>query len=200
MKTKPNPRGRGARIRNDQMVAERVVSAMMARDQFSQWLGIAIVDVRPRTATVKMTVRPEMVNGFGVAHGAIAFAIADSAFAFACNTHGKVTLSIENAITYPLAVRPGDVLTAVAESESETNRLGYYRVVVRNQKDEVVAIFHGTAYKTRDDHAAATRQPAEAKPAAEPAKSASKSTESAKSTVRAMTGTPLAPDTLKGTK
>lgn len=173
MKPKPNTRGRGrARIRNDQMLAERVVGAMMSRDLFSQWLGLTIVDVRPRTATVKMTVRPEMVNGFGVAHGGIAFAIADSAFAFACNTHGKVTLSIENSITYPQAVRPGDVLTAVAESESETNRLGYYRVVVRNQKDDVVAIFHGTAYKTRDDHGAMARAAGDAKPAADAAKPA----------------------------
>jgi acyl-CoA thioesterase len=139
-------------VRNELLIAERVTSGMMAKDAFSQWLGITIVDVRPRTATVRATVRPEMLNGFGVAHGAIAFAVADSAFAFACNTHGKVTLSIENSITYPMAVRAGDVLTAVAESESESNRLGYYRVVVRNQRDETVALFRGTAYKTRDEH------------------------------------------------
>jgi acyl-CoA thioesterase len=143
-----------AGILNEQVLAERVVAGMMATDLFSQWLGVTVVDVRPRTATVRMTVRPEMVNGFGVAHGAIAFAVADSAFAFACNTHGRVTMSIENAITYPMAVAPGDVLTAVAECESETNRLGYYRVEVRNQKDEVVSVFRGTAYRTRNEHGA----------------------------------------------
>jgi acyl-CoA thioesterase len=139
-------------IMSEQVLAERVVAGMMAKDLFSQWLGITVVDVRPRTATVRATVRPEMVNGFGVTHGAIAFAIADSAFAFACNTHGRVTVSIENSITYPMAIMPGDVLTAVAESESESNRLGYYRAVVRNQKDEVVALFRGTAYKTKNEH------------------------------------------------
>jgi acyl-CoA thioesterase len=128
---------------------------MMAKDAFSQWLGISVVDVRPNTATVRMTVRPEMVNGLGVAHGAIAFAVADSAFAFACNTHGRITMSIENAITYPMAVAPGDTLTAVAEMESESKKLSYYRVVVRNQRDEIVALFRGTAFKTKEEHAAA---------------------------------------------
>jgi len=141
-----------AGILNEQVLADRIAAGMMAKDLFSQWLGITVVEVRPRTATVRATVRPEMVNGFGVTHGAIAFAIADSAFAFACNTHGKVTVSIENSITYPMAILPGDVLTAVAESEGESNRLGYYRVVVKNQKDEVVALFRGTAYKTKNEH------------------------------------------------
>ena len=148
----PAKRKRRSGIMDEQVLAERVVAGMMGRDLFSRWLGITVVDVRPRTATVRATVRPEMVNGFGVAHGAIAIAVADSAFAFACNTHGKVTMSIENSITYPMAIAPGDVLTAVAESEGESNRLGYYRVVVRNQKDDVVALFRGTAYKTRDEH------------------------------------------------
>lgn len=139
----------------EQVKAEQVVAGMMAKDAFSQWLGITVVDVRPRTATVRATVRPEMVNGFGVAHGGIAFAIADSAFAFACNTHGKVTVAIDNAITYPSAINVGDVLTAVAESEHESHRLGFYRVVVKNQRDETVAVFKGTAYKTKDEHAAA---------------------------------------------
>lgn len=146
---RPTPR---SRLRNDQMAAERIVAGMMSRDLFSQWLGVTVIDVRPRTATVRATVRPEMVNGFGVAHGAIVFGVADSAFAFACNTHGKVTMSIENSITYPKAIHVGDVLTAVAESESESNRLGYYRVVVTNQKDETVGLFRGTAYKTKNEH------------------------------------------------
>ena len=149
------PRRRShARIKDAQVLAERVASGMMARDMFSQWMGMQIVDVRPRTATVRMTVRPEMVNGFGVAHGAIVFALADSAFAFACNTHGTVTVSIENSVTYPMAVAPGDELTATAESEGESARLGYYRAVVRNQKGDIVALFRGTAYKTTAEHAA----------------------------------------------
>lgn len=151
MKARTGPKGR-TRIKDAQVLAEQVVAGMMAKDRFSQLLGMQIVDVRPRMATVRMTVRPDMVNGFGVAHGAVAFALADSAFAFACNTHGKVTVSIENSITYPVAIMPGDVLTAVAGSEGESRRLGYYRAEVRNQRDEVVALFRGTAYKTKAVH------------------------------------------------
>ena len=135
-----------------QVLAERVVAGMMAKDEFSKWLGVTVVDVRPRRATVRATVRQEMVNGFGVAHGGIAYSLADSALAFASNTHGMITMSIENAITYPVAVRVGDVLTATAKSESESNRLGFYRVVVRNQRDDIVALFRGTVYKTKDEH------------------------------------------------
>jgi acyl-CoA thioesterase len=132
----------------EQQMAERIVSAMMAKDAFSQWLGIEVVDIRPRNSTVRMTVRDEMVNGFGVCHGGIAFSLADSALAFASNTHGRLTVAVENTIAYPKAISPGDVLTANAEEESATNRLGFYRVTVRRADDEVVALFRGTVYKT----------------------------------------------------
>src|SRR4029079_11928456 len=111
-------------------LAERVVSAMMAKDAFSQWLGIEVLDVRPSGATVRMEVRPEMQNGFGVCHGAIPFALADSALAFASNTHGNITLSIENSITYPKPIAVGDVLVAAADEESATKRLAFYRVAI----------------------------------------------------------------------
>jgi len=138
-------------IDDEQAVAERVVAAMMAKDAFSQWLGVEVVEVRPRAATVRMTVRDEMVNGFGVCHGGVTFSLADSALAFASNTHGRVTMSIENSITYPASVTPGDVLTAAAEEESASNRLGFFRVTVsraRGEGQEVVALFRGTVYKT----------------------------------------------------
>jgi acyl-CoA thioesterase len=99
-----------------------------------------------------MTVRHEMLNGFGVAHGAIAFAVADSAFAFACNTQGRVAVSIENSITYPAAVRAGDVLTAEAREEAASERLGYYAVRVTNGAGAVVGLFRGTSYRTRKEH------------------------------------------------
>ena len=130
-----------------QRLAERVVSAMMAKDAFSQWLGVEVIDVRPSGATVRMEVRPEMQNGFGVCHGAVPFALADSALAFASNTHGNITLSIENSITYPKAIAVGDVLTATADEESATKRLAFYRVAVK-RGTEVVALFRGTVYRT----------------------------------------------------
>jgi acyl-CoA thioesterase len=136
---------------SSQQLAERVVEAMMTADAFSRWLGIKVLAVRPREATVAMTVRGEMVNGFGVSHGAIVYALADSALAFASNTHGQITVSIENSITYPHAVRVGDDLVARAEEESASNRLGYYRVTVTRKDGTVVGLFRGTVYKTKKD-------------------------------------------------
>ena len=132
-------------------LATKVVDAMMARDAFSQWLGISVVAVRPRKAVVSMVVRPEMVNGFGVAHGGIVYSLADTALAFAANTHGRVTVAIENAISYPKPVRVGDELVAEADEESTTNRLGYYSVTVW-RSDEKVALFRGTVYRTKDEY------------------------------------------------
>ena len=94
-----------------------------------------------------------MVNGFGVTHGGIAFSLADSAFAFACNTHGRVTVSIENSITYPAPVSVGDVLTAVAKEDAASGRLSYYSAEVTNQRHEVVGLFRGTAFRTEREHA-----------------------------------------------
>ncbi|MEP6492761.1 MAG: hydroxyphenylacetyl-CoA thioesterase PaaI [bacterium] len=135
---------------DEQALAERVVAAMMAKDAFSQWLGIEVVDVQPNASTVRMTVRGDMVNGFGVCHGGVTFALADSALAFASNTDGHVTMSIENSMTYPKAVSIGDVLTATAEQESASKRLGFFRVTVRRSAGggETVALFRGTVYKT----------------------------------------------------
>jgi acyl-CoA thioesterase len=136
---------------SEQELAERVVSAMMARDAFSQWLGIRVLSAGPRRSSVRMLVRADMVNGFGVSHGGVVYSLADSALAFASNSHARVTVSIENSITYPLAVNVGDELTAIAEEESASTRLGYYRVTVRRGDDAIVALFRGTVYKTKND-------------------------------------------------
>lgn len=135
-----------------QQLAERVLARMLEGDALSGWLGLEVQAIAPGRCTCRMVVRPEMVNGFGVSHGGIVFSFADSAFAFACNTHGRVTVAVDNSITYPAAIHPGDVLTAVAEEEAASNRLGYYRVVVRNQHGAIVASFRGTAYRTSKPH------------------------------------------------
>jgi acyl-CoA thioesterase len=133
-------------------LAERVVARMLERDAFTKWLGIEVLDVAPQVCVCRMVVRPEMVNGFGVAHGGIVFSLADSAFAFACNTQGRVTVSIDNSITYPAAISPGDVLTATAGEDAASDRLSYYRVDVRNQHGATVGLFRGTAYRTSRSH------------------------------------------------
>jgi acyl-CoA thioesterase len=93
-----------------------------------------------------------MTNGFGVCHGGVTFAFADSAFAFASNTGGQVNVSIENSMTYPAAVHVGDVLLAEAEKEASSRRLGYYRVRVTRNDGAVVALFRGTVFQTDREH------------------------------------------------
>lgn len=133
---------------DDQARAERLVGMMLERDAFSRWLGAELVALRPGGCTLRMRVREEMLNGFGVCHGGVTFSLADSALAFASNTHGRVTMSVENSIAYPAAVRGGDELTAVAEEESAGGRLAFYHVTVRNQDNVTVALFRGTVYRT----------------------------------------------------
>ncbi|HET8624452.1 MAG TPA: hydroxyphenylacetyl-CoA thioesterase PaaI [Gemmatimonadales bacterium] len=132
--------------------AAAVVRHMLAHDAFSRWLGVELLDVKPARVTLRMVVREDMINGFGVCHGGVTFAFADSAFAFASNTGGQVSVSIENSMTYPAAVRVGDVLRADAEQEASSKRLAYYRVRVTRSDGAVVALFRGTVYQTDREH------------------------------------------------
>jgi acyl-CoA thioesterase len=143
---------------SDRALAARVVAHMLAHDAFSDWLGIEVIAVEPGACTLRMTVRPDMLNGFGVCHGGVTFSLADSALAFACNGSGRITMSIENGIRYPAAARAGDVLTAVAEREASSRALGYYGVRVTNQHDVVVALFRGTVYDTKREHFSGAEQ------------------------------------------
>lgn len=133
-------------------LAARIVAAMWERDAFTRWLDVSIIDVRPGRCELWMHVRPDMMNGFGVAHGGIVFSLADSAMAFACNTTGHVTVAVDNAVSYPAAVHLDDELTAIAEQEGASSRLAYYRVTVRRADGTVVALFRGTVYKTTRLH------------------------------------------------
>jgi acyl-CoA thioesterase len=128
--------------------AREVVDRMIEHDAFSQWLGVSIVDIGAKRAVIRMTVRPEMVNGFGTAHGGIVFAFSDSALAFCVNSNGEISVALDCTISYPAAVRPGDVLTATAIEQSSTRKTGMAEVTVRNQRDEIVGHFRGTVYRT----------------------------------------------------
>jgi acyl-CoA thioesterase len=121
---------------------------MFDNDAFSQWLGIEILDLDAGFALVQMTVRAEMTQGFGIAHGGITYSLADSALAFASNAHGIKALSVETSISHLLAVQSGDVLTAKATEESLSNKFGLYQVKITNQQDKTVALFKGTVYRT----------------------------------------------------
>lgn len=121
---------------------------MYDNDWFSQWLGIERVKVEPGICVLRMTIRKEMLNGFGIAHGGITYSLADSALAFASNSHGRMSVSVETSISHTEQLREGDVITASAEEMNLSNKIGVYHVTVRNQNNETVALFKGTVYRT----------------------------------------------------
>ncbi len=129
-------------------LANKIVDKMYDNDWFSQWLGIERVLIEQGHCILKMTVRKEMLNGFGSAHGGICFSFADSALAFASNAHGRLSVALDCNISFPVAVREGDVLTAEAKELSLTTKTGTYLIEVKNQKHENVAFFKGTVYRT----------------------------------------------------
>ncbi len=124
--------------------AKACADAMWAEDKASRALGMRVVDVLPGTAKVTMTVREDMVNGHGIAHGGFVFSLADSAFAFACNTYDVRTVAYACAITYLAPTRLGDELVAVATERSRSGRTGTYDVTV-SVSDQVIAEFRGTS-------------------------------------------------------
>jgi acyl-CoA thioesterase len=128
-------------------VAERCAHAMYAQDHASQALGMRILEVRPGYARLSMTVREDMVNGHKLCHGGLIFTLADSAFAFACNTYNSVTVASAASVEFLLPARLGDELTATAEERSRSKRTGVYDVVVRNKQGESVALFRGRSHE-----------------------------------------------------
>ncbi len=132
----------------DGVRARRCADLMWADDRASQALGMRIVDVGPGTATLTMTVREDMVNGHGIGHGGFTFTLADSAFAFACNSYNRRTVAQACDITYLAPTRLGDALTAVAVERSREGRDGVYDVTVR-AGDTVVAEFVGRSREIR---------------------------------------------------
>lgn len=126
---------------------EEIFHRMFDHDPFSQWMGMELVSVETGTCTLRMAVRDEMLNGFGVAHGGITFSLADSAFAFACNSHGRQAVSVHCTIEHVAPVRNGDILTAVATEEHLGNSLSNYAIRIHNAEGAAVAFFRGVAYR-----------------------------------------------------
>lgn len=123
---------------------------MMANDTFSQWLGIEVLEIKEGFAKIKMKVRNEMLNGHGVAHGGISFSLADSAFAFASNSHGQRAVSIETSINHIKPIFEGDELVATAEKESTSRSLGQYIVRV-HREGELAGLFKGVVFRKQDE-------------------------------------------------
>ena len=130
---------------------QKIVNKMFDQDAFSQWLGIEIIDVSEGFCQLKMTVRKEMLNGFQIAHGGIAYSLADSALAFASNSHGRKSLSVETSISHTVSVKEGDSLIAVSNEISLSPKIGIYLISIKNQNEQEVALFKGTVYRTSKD-------------------------------------------------
>ena len=152
------------RATDPQAAAEHAVAGLLATDAFSRWLGLEVLETAPQRSVTRMRVRPDMCNGFGICHGGVTFALADSTFAFACNTRGTVEVALDVSVSFPNAAQVGDLLTAVAEAELAPRRVGFYRVTVTRADGEPVALFRGTSYDTRRPHAAASAAPSIARP------------------------------------
>jgi acyl-CoA thioesterase len=133
--------------RDEQQVAERVAAAMFARDSASQSLGIRIREVRPGYARLVLIVRPEMLNGHAICHGGIVFTLADSAFAFACNSRNQNTVASDCTIDFLAPAKAGDELTAEAAERALLGRIGVYDITVTNQEGRTIALFRGRSHR-----------------------------------------------------
>lgn len=132
----------------EDVIAIKVVEQMLKNDLFSRWLGIEPVSIQKGRCVLKMTVRKEMLNGFAIAHGGITYSLADSALAFASNSHGRKSVSVETSISHVEPVKEGDVLIAEAVEVSISNKIAVYHITVKNQEEKIVALFKGTVYRT----------------------------------------------------
>jgi acyl-CoA thioesterase len=130
-----------------QRLAERVADGMFVNDRASRGLGMQIASVAPGRAEMTMTVREDMLNGHAMCHGGFIFLLADSTFAFACNSYNRNTVAQGCSIDYLAPAHLGDVLHASGVERSRTGRTGVYDIEVRNQHGRTVALFRGKSYR-----------------------------------------------------
>ncbi|WP_442113533.1 hydroxyphenylacetyl-CoA thioesterase PaaI [Pseudomonas sp. NUPR-001] len=130
-------------------LATRCAETMFERDTASQRLGIRLLSVAPGQTTLGMSVREDMIQGHGTCHGGYLFALADSAFAFACNSYNDACVAIGCSIDYVAPAQLGDTLTAYARELSRSGRTGNYDVRIENQRGQLIALFRGKSYKVR---------------------------------------------------
>ena len=125
-----------------------ITAHMMKQDRFSQWLGLQIDTTATGCCKLHFHITDDMLNGFGVVHGGVLFSAADSAFAFACNSHGILTVALDVSISFTRPARSGDLLVVEAREIHQGNKTGVYEVRITNAAQELVALFKGTAYRT----------------------------------------------------
>ena len=129
-------------------LAKEVVDHLIENDLFSKWLGIEVLEVKEGYSKIKMTIRKEMINGFGILHGGITFSLADSAFAFACNNRNNLSVALDTSINFMKPGHVGDMLVAEAKEMHNGKSTGLYQVSVFNQNGHLIALFKGTCFRT----------------------------------------------------
>ena len=127
---------------------QKITNQMLGNDAFSKWLGIEVLEISEGSCELQLTVRQEMTNGFDIAHGGITYSLADSALAFASNSHGRKSVSVETSISHTKPSIVGDILTAKAVEKSLSNKIAIYEITIANQNNIIVALFKGTVYRT----------------------------------------------------
>ncbi len=131
------------------MLNNEIVAQMHANDTFSKWLGIQILEAGVGYCKLKMQINASMLNGFGMAHGGITYSFADSALAFASNSHGQKSVSVETSISHLVALHLNDIIIAEAKEEHCSNKIGVYQITIKKEIDnQLVALFKGTVYRT----------------------------------------------------
>lgn len=125
-----------------------VLAIMMERDRFSAWLGLVIDEISAGYCKLHYTIREDMLNGFDIVHGGILFSAADSAFAFACNSHGRITVALDVTITFTRPGKAGDRMTVEAKEMYLGNKTSVYDIRTSNEAGQLLALFKGTAYRT----------------------------------------------------
>ncbi|WP_206513872.1 hydroxyphenylacetyl-CoA thioesterase PaaI [Pseudoflavitalea rhizosphaerae] len=133
---------------NNDIRARQIAEKLLENDPFSQWLGIQIIDVKEGYCKLQMTLRAEMLNGFGITHGGVVFSFADSALAFSCNNRNNLSVAQDNSINFLKPGKAGDILTAEAKELHNGRSTGLYLITIHNQHGDQVALFKGTCFRT----------------------------------------------------
>jgi len=132
-------------------LAKKVVNKMISGDAFSQWLGIEVLEIATGFCKLQLKVREEMTNGFDIAHGGIAYSLADSCLAFAANSDGIQAVSIETSISHTKKVVSGDILTATSNEINKSSKTALYYITITNQNNLEIAHFKGTVFRTEKE-------------------------------------------------
>jgi acyl-CoA thioesterase len=127
---------------------QQVLEKMLAHDAFTRWMGLEIEGIGEGWCKLKFVVKPEMLNGFDIIHGGVVFAASDSAFAFACNSHGRIAVALDVSITFTRSATTGDTLFVEARELHLGHKTSVYELKTTNEAGELVAVFKGTAYRT----------------------------------------------------